>query len=552
MARTAMLAVGALWTLAGAAPQLNAQPLCVIQGSGPESPLAGSNVTTAGVVTADFSGAGLAGFFIQDPGCDSDPDTSDAVWVSAPGRSGPLAFGHRVGVTGRVVESFGLTTLELHSLSEEGVFPGSLEVVTLMAPADPIEAAAYLEAQEGMLVTLSVGYVVGATNRFGEAYLMPESSGVSRLHRGDEDGRKLGIGSPDGWLGLDHGDRVVGAVGPLTYTFGEFKLLVTQTGLPDVQRGGASPLQAAASDTGSVAIASYNLENFFDAIDDPGRDDGDHTPSPEGYAAGVSARARSIADFLGAPELLGVQEAENIEVLQDLAAAPELAAAGYQAVLIEGVDPRGIDVGLLYRGDRVRQRFAEARQACTDLGPAEGPGYPCTLPEGGGANLLFARPPLVVGLELKETGAPLTVVVNHFISQRGDDPTSADIRLAMASHVAGLLAELEEREPQTPVVVLGDLNDFEDSAPLTRLTEGGRLVDLHGRAAGERAYTSLFQGVSQTLDYILVVPALLPRVAAFGPSHVNVDFAHAAPASPPGSSHRVSDHDPLLLRLWLP
>ena len=83
MARTAMLAVGALWTLAGAAPQLNAQPLCVIQGSGPESPLAGSNVTTAGVVTADFSGAGLAGFFIQDPGCDSDPDTSDAVWVSA-------------------------------------------------------------------------------------------------------------------------------------------------------------------------------------------------------------------------------------------------------------------------------------------------------------------------------------------------------------------------------------------------------------------------------------------------------------------------------------
>ncbi|MFA9566489.1 MAG: PLP-dependent transferase, partial [Acidimicrobiales bacterium] len=40
-----------------------------------------------------------------------------------------------------------------------------------------------------------------------------------------------------------------------------------------------------------------------------------------------------------------------------------------------------------------------------------------------------------------------------------------------------LLAELEEREPQTPVVVLGDLNDFEDSAPLTRLTEGGRLVD---------------------------------------------------------------------------
>ena len=413
--------MGALWALAGVTPRLHAQPLCAIQGSGAESPLVGTNVTTTGVVTADFLGAGLGGFFIQDPGCDSDPDTSDAVWVSAPGRSGPLAFGHRVAVTGRVVESFGLTTLELHSLSEQGVFPGSLEVVTLVAPADPIEAVAYLEAHEGMLVTLSAGYVVGATNRFGEAYLMPESSGVSRLYHGDEDGRKLGIGSPDGWLGLDHGDRVFRAVGPLTYTFGEFKLLAAPTGLPDVQPGGGRPPLAAASDTGSVAIASYNLENFFDATDDPGRDDGDHTPSPEGYEAGVTGRARSIADFLGAPEILGVQEAEKIEVLRDLAAAPELAAAGYQAVLIEGVDPRGIDVGLLYRGDRVRQRFAEARQACTDLEPASGPAHPCTLADGGGANLLFARPPLVVGLELQETGArslPTAMAHSPSISRR--------------------------------------------------------------------------------------------------------------------------------------
>jgi predicted extracellular nuclease len=191
-------------------------------------------------------------------------------------------------------------------------------------------------------------------------------------------------------------------------------------------------------------------------------------------------------------------------------------------------------------------RSAEARQGCTDLSPSQGNPVPCDLPDGRGANLLFARPPLVVRLEIVGTADRLSLVVNHFKSKSGDEAVNAPLRHAMADHVAGLVRELKAEEPQTPVIVLGDLNDFEDSETLRRLTAGAELVDLHAEAAGERPYTTLYRGVSQTLDYVLVEAALLPRVARFSPLHINVDFAFPGPT---GTSHRASDHDPLLLVL---
>lgn len=521
--------------------------ICAIQGSGFVPAMLGARVTTSGVVTADFTATALQGFSLQDPGCDGSALTSDGIWVSTGSRRPAVTVGHRVTVTGRVSNDFGLTQIVLEGVTGGGPFPGSIEAERLSPPADPSSAAAYLEAREGMLVSLQPSRVVGATNRFGEAYLMPDSSGVSRLFRGDAEGRKLGLASPSAWIALDHGERVTSAVGPLTYTFGEFKVLLSADRPPGRERPAARVPQAPPSPPDRLTLATYNLENFFDPFDDPGKDDAEWTPSPAQYEVEVARRARSIARLLGSPDVLGVQEAEKVEVLLDLAAHPELGGAGYRPVLVEGADGRGIDVGLLYNSGRLWLRSAEARPACTSLRPAEGQPLPCTLP-GGGGFLLFARPPLVVRLETLDTRERVTVVVNHFKSQRGDDPADGPIRLAMADHVRALAEELRMAEPETPVVVLGDLNDFEDSAPLSRLTADGRLVDLH-RSSRERPYTYLFQGVSEVLDYILVEPSLLPRVVEFRALHINADFAHPGPGAPLDAGHRASDHDPLLLTL---
>jgi predicted extracellular nuclease len=99
------------------------------------------------------------------------------------------------------------------------------------------------------------------------------------------------------------------------------------------------------------------------------------------------------------------------------------------------------------------------------------------------------------------------------------------------------------------VIVLGNLNAFEDSATVQHLAAGGRLVQPLTLAGGERTYTHAAQGLCEIVDHILVDASLAPRVVQLKPQHVNVDFGDAGPSAPPEASPRASDHDPVLLLL---
>ena len=497
--------------------------ICAIQGSGFVPPLLGARVSASGVVTADFQ-AWLGGFFMQEPGCDGDATTSDGIFVSTTSRPSPVTIGDRLTVTGRVTNDRGLTAIEMESLSDNGPYAGSLEAVRLSPPADPTAAAIYFEAYEGMLVSLPPSRVVAATDHLGNAYVMPDSSGVARLFRGDADGRKLGLTAPAGWLMLSQGDLVNDVAGVLSEISGQYELYVRPGGSVTVQRSGRMPPEATALSSSNLSVATYDLQGLFDTVDDPGKDD--EVPTADQYAAGLARRAASIARYLGLPDVIGVQEAEKLEVLQDLSAQPALLPASYRAVLVEGTDPQGLDVGLLYNSHRLWLRSWEAR-----------PGA------------IFTRPPLVVRLEALDNHERLTVIVNHFQSPTSDPSANELARIAQADAVRALADELKGAEPDVPVVVLGNLNAFEDSAPLQHLTASGRLAHPMSLAAGERTYTFASQGLYQIVDHILVDVSLVPRVVQLKPQHINVDFGDAGPGAPPDASPRASDHDPVLLLL---
>ena len=497
--------------------------ICAIQGSGFVPPMLGARVSATGIVIADFQ-ARLGGFFMQEPGCDGDATTSDGIFVNTTGRSIPVTVGNRVSVTGRVTDDRGLTALDMESLSDNGPYAGSIEAVRLSPPADPAAAAVYFEAYEGMLVSLPPSRVVAATDHLGDSYVMPDSSGVARLYRGDADGRKLGLAAPAGWLMLSEGDLVSDLAGVLSEVSGQYKLYVRPTDSVTVARSGRTPPETAALSSSFLSVATYDLQGLFDTVDDPGKDD--EVPSADQYAAGLARRAASIARYLGLPDVIGVQEAEKIEVLQDLSAQPVLLPASYRAVLVEGTDPQGLDVGLLYDSQRLWLRSSEARPAA-----------------------IFTRPPLVARLEALDNRERLTVVVNHFQSPSSDPAADELVRIAQADAVRALVDELKAAEPDVPVVVLGNFNAFEDSAPIQHLTAGGRLLRPMTLAAGERTYTYCAQGLHQIVDHILVDAALAPRVVELEPRHVNVDFGDAGPGASPEASPRASDHDPVRLLL---
>jgi predicted extracellular nuclease len=60
----------------------------------------------------------------------------------------------------------------------------------------------------------------------------------------------------------------------------------------------------------------------------------------------------------------------------------------------------------------------------------------------------------------------------------------------------------------------------------------------------EERYSYIYQGLSQTLDHILVTPALFELLTRVEVLHVNADYALPMPDD--ASPLRTSDHDPVV------
>lgn len=84
-----------------------------VQGNGAATPIPGSTVTVEGIVTGDFQGTSLKGFFLQeeDTDVDADPATSEGIFVFCNTCPTAVAEGQKVQVTGTVSEFNNLTEL---------------------------------------------------------------------------------------------------------------------------------------------------------------------------------------------------------------------------------------------------------------------------------------------------------------------------------------------------------------------------------------------------------------------------------------------------------
>ena len=515
-------------------------PIYEIQGDGFVSPYDGQQVTTAGVVIADFQDTGKNGFFIQDVAGDDNPLTSDGIFVYEGGNTVDVALGDVVTVVGTVDEYYDNTQIVLQTVtvdSSGNLLPAPVE---LNPPFNNAESLAYYEALEGTLVSASECVVVGPTNQYGEFVVVRADLGISRVFQDDPAGTGERI-MVDDEGGLRYyvkvGDSVTGLIGPLDYTFNNYKVqqrdVLTVTVAPDP--GVPTPPQLAADE---FAVATFNLENLFDTVDEPGKDD--PVLAPEEYELKLTKLAAAI-NALGGPTILAVEEAENATVLADLAART---GVSYQVTLVDGPDARGIDVGLLTRSERVTVLGAEARQTCTTLNDSLGPGVDPNFPCPEGQNPLFSRPPLRVHLTVDNF--PLTVIVNHFKSKSQDTPeqqVTLPRRIEQAHWVAGLVNEVLAADPQADVIVLGDLNDFLSSEPLAVLTGAG-LHDVLLDVEKSSRYTYIYNGESEVLDHVLLSADLAMEFQGVMPFHINADFP--VPAVEDDTLRKSSDHDPVL------
>ena len=127
---------------------------------------------------------------------------------------------------------------------------------------------------------------------------------------------------------------------------------------PIAATGGAIPAPVAPPRAGEYTLASLDLQRFYDNVDAAGI--AEPVLTTVAFANRVQKASRAIRQFLRTPDIVAVQEAENLSALQALASRvnADAVAAGdpdpvYVAFLVEGQDPSGLDNGFLVRTSRV-------------------------------------------------------------------------------------------------------------------------------------------------------------------------------------------------------
>ena len=223
-------------------------------------------------------------------------------------------------------------------------------------------------------------------------------------------------------------------------------LLVKGCHTPPMPEGPKSPYKIR-------TVAFYNVENLFDTVNDSLTNDDDRTP--EGRDRWTRDRYRrklvNIAGVLagigrentkGCPDLVGLCEVENRQVLEDLCAQPPLRNAGYGIVHFDSPDHRGIDVALLYR----KSAFAVVEQQSRRL-----------LLRTAQHARKYTRDQLVVFGFLD--GEPVYVSVNHWPSRSGGQAASEPFRRQAAALQRSILDSILRKDPEARLIAMGDFND---------------------------------------------------------------------------------------------
>jgi len=545
-------------------------PICTIQGRYFSSAYVDQEVSARGVVYADLEETGSRGFFMQDENCDADPQTSNGIFVYLDEKYNLVASGDYVEVSGTVAEHYGRTELvtapEGVTILGEGEPPPA--TIELNPPKDNQEADRYLEANEGMYVSMSAVNVVGPTNADGETWVIQSELGIERIFRDDPEGTGEVVCLADQGLYkltpiAKVGDKITGIRGALDYVAGTYRIQLIYPA--ELHQSTIRPeLDPPQNLEPGFSVGTFNVANYFDAMDDP--DVRDMVYSTEGYYLKQHKLALTIHEVLGEPDVVAVQEVENFTVLNALVNREEISST-YQFVWEDGPDIRGIDTALLYNTAKSRLLDSYSRQGCTLLVDGLGPDGNLDMlsPEnaltcdtnGDGVldgNRLFSRPPLLVQLvicptqcdsaESEDDTMAVWFVAVHLKSKMQDTKWNAYTlprRIEQVKTIVRWIREIDTSDPNANIILLGDLNDYPTSEPIRILTESGA-IDLTYTVNQEQRYSYIYQGVSQVLDYVMPFPSKHYTADSLQLMNTNADFPHIF-STVANTYYRSSDHD---------
>ena len=258
-------------------------------------------------------------------------------------------------------------------------------------------------------------------------------------------------------------------------------------------------------------VGFYNLENLFDTIDDPLKQDEEFLPqganqwNTEKYLNKLHNMAYAIST-IGTditPDgiaVLGMSEMENRHVLEDLVTQPELKNRNYQVVHYDSPDRRGVDVALIYNPKYFKLTSSKSYRTVVPNDP----------------EFITRDQLLVSGLF---DGEMMHFIVMHWPSRYGGEKRSMPGRVAAATLCRHIADSILREDQNAKIIMMGDLNDYPDNKSVTEyLRASGDMKDLRNGEFFNPMYelhkkgygTNYYRDVPAVLDQTIITPGLLP------------------------------------------
>ena len=291
------------------------------------------------------------------------------------------------------------------------------------------------------------------------------------------------------------------------------------------------PFNPCAEGEDSLFLMFWNLENYFDwrQSNHPQK-----TWSRNKFRTKSRIISKAIfwmADKEGkVPDLIGVAEIENRFVLERLLRDTPLDKAGYGIIHYDSSDPRGIDVALFYRKQRLR--LIGSKPICAGEGTRD---------------ILLAE-------FLRPEGDSLAILVNHHPSKYGGSPSSQ--RRAFAIDRLREVTDSIISRGYRQVVAMGDFNDTPESTAEYSKT----MVNLAMPLASKGLGTIKYSGKWEMIDMFFISPLIAAGNPEARMEVVHIPFlmtrdgAHSGEKplrtyTGPRYSGGVSDHCPITLMI---
>lgn len=218
-------------------------------------------------------------------------------------------------------------------------------------------------------------------------------------------------------------------------------------------------------------VAFYNIENFYDMVNDPNTRDDEWVYTKEYYTKKVHNIAKVIAQLgtgenPNSPTIIGLGEVENRNVLEDLVKDPQIIDRDYGIVHFDSPDSRGIDCAFLYQKKYFKLNSSsnipliiteadtktnkkvkkEAEEVTDDKNEVDAV-----------TKRIRTRDQILMSGFLD--GEEMHFIVNHWPSRRGGEKVSSPLREKAAALNVRIIDSLQKINPNAKVLTMGDLND---------------------------------------------------------------------------------------------